>query len=283
MPLLGTHVSTSGGLHQAPLRAYEIPVRAIQIFAKNNNQWRAPSLSLKEVDAFRENCEQCEIEVAFSHAGYLINLAAPDETTHKNSMDSMKIELERGEALGLPFVVLHPGAHKETGVAMGIHKIVESLNRLVDETKGCHIRILLETTAGQGSSIGHRFEELAEIIDGVKDKNRIGVCLDTCHIFAAGYELRTEEGYKKTWKQFDDIIGLKNLYAIHLNDSKKEFGSRVDRHEHIGKGKMGTDAFRFLMNDLRLRKIPMILETPKGDDFVKYDRMNLKVLEGLIL
>ena len=278
MPILGSHVSTSGGVDKAPLRAKEIPVRAIQIFAKNNNQWRAPALSLKEIDAFQENCRLAEIKVVFSHAGYLINLAAPDPSTYQNSMESMRIELERGEALGLTDVVLHPGAHKETGVTVGIHRIVESLNTLVEQTEGYQIRILLETTAGQGSSIGHRFEELAEIIDGVENKNRIGVCLDTCHIFAAGYELRTKEAYEKTWESFDRIIGLKKLFAIHLNDSKKTLGSRVDRHEHIGKGEMGEEPFRFLMRDKRFVDMPCVLETPKEDDFVKYDRMNLKTL-----
>ncbi len=281
MPLLGTHVSTAGGVDKAPLRAKEIPVRAIQIFAKNNNQWRAPALSLKEVDDFQDNCRKCEIEVAFSHAGYLINLAAPDPVTYQNSMESMRIELERGEALGLSYVVLHPGAHKETGMTLGIHKVVESLNTLIGQTEGYQIRILLETTAGQGSSIGHRFEQIAEILAGVKNKNRVGVCLDTCHIFAAGYELRTKEAYEKTWEEFDRTVGLKKLFAIHLNDSKKPLGSRVDRHEHIGKGEMGEEPFRLLMNDARFKKMPMVLETSKEDDFVKYDRMNLKALQGL--
>lgn len=282
MRYLGTHVSTAGGVAQAPLRAKEIGCNTIQFFAKNNNQWLAKKpLTEKEVEAYRQNLEQCGIAVAFSHAGYLINLACPNKKNHDLSLESLRQELELAQTLKLDFLVLHPGAHLESGLKEGIQKIAESLNRIFDGFSDLHPKLLLETTAGQGTSIGHRFEHLAAIIDLVSAKERVGVCLDTCHVFAAGYDFRTAEGYKKMWEAFDAAVGLDRLKAIHLNDSKQELASRVDRHEHIGKGKIGESGFRLLMQDARLAQTPMVLETPKHDDFVKYDRMNLDLLRRL--
>lgn len=279
MRYLGTHVSTAGGVAQALLRAKEIGVNTIQFFAKNNNQWLAKKpLAAEEREAFHRRREECGVMIAFSHAGYLINLASPDPKNHELSLKSFAQELELAALLGLDFVVLHPGAHVGSGVKKGIQKIADSINRVLGAVPAGKTMLLLETTAGQGTSIGHRFEELAAIIDLVDCKERVGVCLDTAHVFAAGHDFRTREGYDRMWRDFDSVIGLKKLKAIHLNDSKTELASRVDRHEHIGKGKIGDTGFRLLMQDKRLEKIPMVLETPKHDDPVKWDRMNLERL-----
>lgn len=276
MRYLGTHVSSSGGVSQAPLRAKEIPVNTIQFFAKNNNQWLAKSMpSVAEVGAYLSNCESCGVKITFSHAGYLINLASPDEKNRDLSIKSLTQEMELARLLNLDFVVLHPGAHVGQGVPIGISRIAENINQILENFADVRTELLLETTAGQGTSIGHTFEEIAAILEKVTAKNKIGVCLDTAHVFAAGYDIRTEEGYEKMWKEFDAAIGLGKLKAIHLNDSKTSLGSRVDRHEHIGLGQIGDVGFRLLMQDKRFEKIPMVLETPKGDDFVKWDRMNL--------
>lgn len=279
MRYLGAHVSTTGGVYQAPLRAQEIGANTIQIFAKNNNQWLAKRpLSAGEIETFQKNKKICGVKVAFSHAGYLINLASPDPKNYQLSLKSLAQEMERAIALDLDFVVLHPGAHVGSGTKKGIARIAVSLQQVLAKFPNRKTWLLLETTAGQGTSIGHRFEELAAILDLVEVKERVGICLDTCHVFAAGYDIRHEEGYKNMWQEFDRWIGLKKLKAIHLNDSKQNLGSRVDRHEHIGKGKIGETGFRLLMQDQRFAKIPMVLETPKHDDPKKYDRMNLQKL-----
>ncbi|MDO8494508.1 MAG: deoxyribonuclease IV [Deltaproteobacteria bacterium] len=282
MRYLGSHVSTTGGVAMAPLRAKEIGINTIQIFAKNNNQWLAKKpLEESEIASYKKHCRECGIAISFSHAGYLINLAAPDPKNHQLSLQSFQQELERADQLGLDFVVMHPGAHVGSGEATAIQKIAESINRVFAE-QPCHALLLLEITAGQGTSIGHRFEELAEIFEKVEEKKRIGICFDTAHAFAAGYDLRTKETYAETWKAFDATIGLKKLKAIHLNDSKKEFGSRVDRHEHIGQGFLGESAFQLLMQDSRFEEIPMVLETPKHDDPVKWDQLNIRKLLSLM-
>ncbi|OGQ04448.1 MAG: hypothetical protein A2W61_08655 [Deltaproteobacteria bacterium RIFCSPLOWO2_01_44_7] len=279
MRYLGTHVSTEGGVSQAPLRAKEIGCNTIQLFAKNNNQWLAKQpLSNEEVATYQKNKKGCGVKIAFSHAGYLINLASPDPKNHSLSIKSFQQELERAQELALDFVVLHPGAHVGSGEEKAIQKIVDSINKVFSQIKKSKTILLLETTAGQGTSIGHRFEQLAEIFEKIVDKKRIGVCLDTCHIFAAGYDIRTKEGHDKMWREFNQTIGLEKLRAIHLNDSKTDFNSHVDRHEHIGKGKLGEEAFHFLMQDKRFEKTPMVLETPKHDNPKKYDQMNLKKL-----
>ncbi|MBI4124683.1 MAG: deoxyribonuclease IV [Deltaproteobacteria bacterium] len=279
MRYLGAHVSTAGGVDQAPLRAKEIQANTCQIFVKNNNQWLAKQpLAQDEIEKFFENKKACGVEIIFSHAGYLINLASPDRTNNALSLKSFAQEMERAIALNLDFVVLHPGAHVGTGMQKGIERIAQNLRRVLEKFPDRKTWLLLETTAGQGTSVGHRFEQLGAIMDWVKDIPRVGICLDTCHVFAAGCDFRTPEGYKKMWKEFDAAIGLKKLKVIHLNDSKQELGSRVDRHEHIGRGKIGPEGFRLLMRDKRLAKIPMVLETPKEDNAVKYDTFNLKKL-----
>ena len=280
--LLGTHVSTSGGVDQAPLRAKEIPVNTIQLFAKNNNQWLAKkSLSDEETESFLKNKKECGILCSFSHAGYLINLASPDPKNYALSLQSFAQELERASLLELDFVVIHPGAHVGQGMEAGIQKIAESFNRVLEEVSLKKTKVLIEGTAGQGTSIGSKLEELAAILEKVKNKKQMGVCLDTCHLFAAGYDWRLQENYEKFWKDFDSILGREQLCALHLNDSKGECGSHLDRHEHIGQGKLGLDGFRWMMQDKRLEKIPMALETPKEDDFVKCDRMNIAQLLSL--
>lgn len=283
MRYLGAHVSISGGVQQAPLRGKEIGVNTIQLFAKNNNQWLAKKpLSDEEVEDFQHNKKECGIAIAFSHAGYLINLASPDPKNHRLSLQSFLQELERAEALGLDFVVLHPGAHVGSGTQKGIERIAQSINETFKRLPEAKLILLLETTAGQGTCIGHRFEELAVILGLVEVKKRIGICLDTAHVFAAGHDLSIKEGYQAMWKNFDETIGLSKLKAIHLNDSKQNLGSRVDRHEHIGLGKIGETGFKLLMQDKRFEKIPMVLETPKMDNPVKYDRMNLKKLRQFV-
>lgn len=272
--LIGAHMSTEGGVVRALDRGKALGCTAIQIFAKNNNQWDAKPFSSADLDVFHQRRETSPIRVIFSHAGYLINLAAPDGETYEKSFASMALELSRAHALQLPFVVLHPGAHKGRGVAWGIERVALSLNRLFDHDRSA-VKIALEVTAGQGSSLGSRFEELAEIIARVDAKERLGVCVDSAHAFAAGYDLRSPEGYRALWCEFDASIGCSALLALHLNDSKRELGSRVDRHEHLGKGCIGLEAFRLLLRDQRLAHLPMVLETPKEDDPVARDRENL--------
>lgn len=280
--LLGAHVSTAGGVAEAPLRGQEIGCNTIQLFAKNNNQWLAKKpFTPQEIDAYQKNIVECGIRCHFSHAGYLINLASPDPKNHELSLASLTQELERADLLGLNFVVLHPGAHVGQGAQKAVQKIAQSINQVFDALSCADTILLLENTAGQGTSIGHCFEELAAILDAVEDKKRIGVCLDTCHLFQGGYDFRTEQGYQKMWNLFDKTVGGSRLKAIHLNDSKKDFGLHVDRHEHIGQGKIGAQGFEFFMQDQRLKNIPMVLETPKEGDPVKFDRMNLEKLQRM--
>jgi deoxyribonuclease-4 len=274
-------MSISGGVFNALLYGQELDCTTIQIFTKNNNQWKAKELTPEDLKEFFENQKKTKIAPVIGHNGYLINLASPKEEVYKKSMESMLTELKRAELLRLPYLVMHPGSHLGSGEREGIKKIVRSLNRLHQKTKGFKVKILLETTAGQGSSIGYRFEHLAEIIEKVKEGERLGVCYDTCHTFAAGYDFRTKKAYQATFKEFDNVIGLLRLKAIHVNDSVKDLGSRVDRHEHIGEGKIGMEGFRLLMNDKRWEKIPKILETPKEEGTGK-DVRNLDVLRSLI-
>ncbi|MFC1496639.1 deoxyribonuclease IV [Candidatus Margulisiibacteriota bacterium] len=279
MRLLGAHMSIAGGVDQAIDRGASIDCTAIQIFVKNNNRWYGKAISEEEAGRFKQKREETGIFV-FAHTGYLINLASPKPDIYKKSMESMLDELNRCELLEIPFIVLHPGSFLDSSAEIGTKKIADSLNKLFSRTEDSKVRVALETTAGQGSSIGHTFEELQQIIDLIKAKSRIGVCFDTCHTYAAGYDLKSEAGYKEVWKHFDGIIGLDQLLAFHLNDSKKEFQSRKDRHEQIGKGFLGLESFRNLMNDKRFNKIPMVLETYKGPD-LKEDIENLKILRDL--
>jgi len=273
-------MSTAGGVDQALDRGLSIGCTAIQIFVKNNNQWLGRPLSSETINTFVTNRARDNLFV-FAHTGYLINLASNDPANHENSMQSMRQELELAEALGLPFTILHPGSHLGQGEFLGLGLVAANLKRLLKETKGYKVKVLLETTAGQGTNLGYKFAQLAKILELVGAPSRTGVCFDTCHAFSAGYELRTPEGYALTWEEFDKTIGLDKLLAFHLNDSKTGLGSKKDRHEHIGKGELGLEAFRLIMNDARFIKTPMVLETPKDPD-LKQDIENLKVLRSLI-
>jgi deoxyribonuclease-4 len=251
------------------------------MFVKNNMQWFARPLAPDEIRAFLEHRQRGELLSIFAHANYLINLAATNPQFHSNSLRALSEELTRANQLELPFLVLHPGAHLGAGEEAGLDKIVASINRVFRKIPKVKTRIALETTAGQGSCLGHRFEQIAYNIQNVREPERLCVCLDTAHIFAAGYDISSEAAIKRTFRGFDRTIDLEHLAALHLNDSKTARGSRVDRHEHIGKGKIGLAAFRFIMRDRRFRKIPKVLETPKGKD-LREDVENLKTLRELI-
>jgi deoxyribonuclease-4 len=281
--LIGAHMSISGGVELAPLRGRDVSCVCIQIFTKSNMQWAARPLAEKEIAAFKLNCEQTGIGPVVAHNSYLINLgAAESEPLAKKSLDSFLLELGRCRALGLPAIIAHPGSHTGAGEAEGLRRIGDAVNELLERTKGSPVHLLLETTAGQGSNLGYRFEQLAEMIGRVRQKSRAGVCFDTCHVFAAGYDIRTEEGYRRTMEEFDRIIGLKNLQAFHLNDSKGDLGSKLDRHEHIGHGRLGREAFRLLLRDQRFAAIPKVLETPKAmKGKLPWDVINLRTLREL--
>ena len=279
--LLGAHMSTSGGVHTAVDRATSIGCTALQVFTKNNNQWNAKPLTDDDIQYYKRKVAEASIAPVVAHDSYLINLCATNPDILKKSRAALIDELTRCEQLGIQLLNFHPGAHGGTGEEEGIKKIIESLNIAHNETKGFNVLSVVEATAGQGTAIGSRFEHLEKIINGVDEPKRMAVCIDTCHIFAAGYELRTEEGYAKTFREFDDVVGLDRLAAFHVNDSKKGFGARVDRHEHIGHGMIGAQGFAFLMNDKRFVQIPKILETPKSDDLHE-DVENIKVLRALV-
>lgn len=275
--LLGAHMSIGGGAHRAIERARSIRCTAMQIFVKNNMQWFASPLQRAEISAFLDHPQRPELRAVFAHANYLINLAATNPLFHANSLRSLSEELVRADQLELPFLVLHPGAHLGAGEEAGLAKIIESINQVFARLPKTKTRIALETTAGQGSCLGHRFEHLAHIIANVREPERLCVCLDTAHVFAAGYPMATERLTREMLAEFDRVIGLKHLVALHLNDSKAACGSRIDRHQHIGEGQIGLDAFRFVMRDRRFRAIPKVLETPKGKE-LKEDVINMKTL-----
>ena len=280
--LLGAHMSIGGGVHRAIERSRSIECTAMQIFVKNNMQWFARPLEPAEISAFLDHAQRGELQSAFAHANYLINLATTNPRFHANSLRALSEELVRADQLELPFLVLHPGAHLGAGDEAGLAKIAASLDRVfAGLPKKTKTRLALETTAGQGSCLGHRFEHLTHIIANVREPERLCVCLDTAHVFAAGYELATEKLTKRMFAEFDRIVGLEHLVALHLNDSKTARGSRVDRHEHIGKGRIGLEAFRFIMRDRRFRKIPKVLETPKGKE-LKEDVENMRTLRSLL-
>jgi deoxyribonuclease IV len=278
--LLGAHMSIAGGVNMAIERARSIGCTTMQMFVKNNMQWFARPLTRDEIRTFLEHQQRSELLSVFAHANYLINLAATNGQFHTNSIRSLSEELVRADQLELPFLVLHPGAHVGAGEEAGLEKIVESIDRVLSGLPKIKTRIALETTAGQGSCLGHKFDHLVYIISRVREPERLCVCLDTAHVFASGYEIGSEGSVRKTFREFDRVVGLDRLVAIHVNDSKTACGSRVDRHEHIGKGKIGFPAFRFIMGDRRFRKIPKVLETPKRKD-LREDVTNLKTLRTL--
>jgi deoxyribonuclease-4 len=286
MPILGAHQSIAGGYYRAAEIARQCGCDCVQVFTKNNNQWRAKELTDDDAIRFQTALREAKVLHPLSHDSYLINLAAPDEALWRRSLEAFIIELQRAERLGIPYVVTHPGSYTSSSEQAGLKRIIEALDETHRQTRGLQVRTLLENTAGQGTNLGWRFEHLAEVIGGVKDPDRLGVCIDTCHVFAAGYPMATPKQYKATFRELDRIVGLKLIKAFHLNDSKRELGSRVDRHEHIGRGQLGLEPFRFLLNDARFKKIPMYLETPKEVDGenrgLELDAMNLATLRGLV-
>ena len=281
-PLLGAHMSIAGGYYRAIERAKQAGCDCVQLFTKNNNQWRAKPIEAADCEAFQEQLEKTGITYPLSHSSYLLNLASPQDELRRRSIDGLVTELQRAGQLGIFAVVLHPGAAMGSTEAVAIRRIAQGVNEAIRRTRDSHTICLLETTAGQGTCIGSRFDHLARILDRVRDTERVGVCLDTCHIFAAGYDLRTPEAYERTMAEFDRLIGIRRIRALHLNDSKRELGSQVDRHAHIGEGQLGREAFRCVLRDRRWRGIPMYLETPKGEIRGRdLDRINLQRLRRL--
>ncbi|MCK5784346.1 MAG: deoxyribonuclease IV [Desulfobacterales bacterium] len=274
MKRVGAHVSTAGGVQNAPVNARAIGAKAFALFTKNQRQWKAKPLEKKNIEAFKQNCEDAGYlpRHILPHDGYLINLGHPEKEGIDKSRKAFVEEMQRCEQLGLGMLNFHPGSHlRKISETECIKRIAESINRALDRTSG--VTAVIENTAGQGSNMGFTFEHLAGIIDAVEDKSRVGVCLDTCHSFTAGYDLKTEKSFKNVMDMFDRVVGFGYLKGMHLNDSKKDLGSRVDRHENIGKGLLGLELFGFIMNDRRFEEIPMILETPDSDIWAEEIRL----------
>jgi deoxyribonuclease-4 len=283
MPWFGAHMSIAGGCHQALLTAQSYGCGTVQLFTKNANQWDGKELTAEDVRTFRRTLRQTRLRLPMAHDSYLINLASPDETLYRRSLEAFIVEVQRADCLGLRYLVTHPGAHTGSGEEAGLSRVAAALDEVHRRCAGYRVQILLETTAGQGSCLGHRFEHLAGILARVAEPQRLGICFDTCHVFAAGYALAPEAEYRATMRAFDRVIGLGRLRAFHLNDSLKPLGSRVDRHAHIGRGALGLEPFRLLVNDRRFRNRPMVLETPKEETAEgDMDRVNLDVLRGLV-
>jgi deoxyribonuclease-4 len=280
--LLGAHLSIAGGLENALYRAAALGCTALQIFTKNANTWKERNLKPAEIDRFDAARADTGIRAVAAHTSYLINIATPDRNQRARSCAALEQELIRATALQISDVVLHPGSHMGSGETRGLEKAAESLNAVLSKQQPTTARLLIETTAGQGNSLGYRFEQIAALIEKVEDKPKIGVCLDTAHIFAAGYDIRTLASISDVMRQFDAVIGIKYLKLLHLNDSKKTLGMRVDRHEHIGEGFIGLDAFRFILQDSRLAGVSKIIETPKDTHGQEWDRKNLERLRSLL-
>lgn len=296
-PRFGAHMSAAGGLENAFAAAQKCECDALQVFVKNQRQWKAAELNPNQIEAYKQAAGKTKISPVVAHASYLINLASPDNDMRQKSIDALADEHRRCEILGIDGLVFHPGAHLDDTIHNGIKRIIKALNDIQknaakqqrqttgkehDHHKPC--TILLETTAGQGSAIGYRFEQLRDILAGLKNPGAFGICLDTCHLFAAGYDFRTTEGYSAMIDEMESAIGVASVQCIHTNDSKKECGSRVDRHDHIGKGKIGNEGFRHFVNDPTWHNLPFILETPKGKDGrgSDLDKVNIKRLKKLI-
>lgn len=280
--LLGAHLSIAGGLENAIYRAAALDCTAVQIFTKNASTWKERSLKGEEIDRFDAARTETGIRAVAAHTSYLINIATPDDQQRTRSRAALKQELVRATALQISDVVLHPGSHMGFGETRGLELAAGSLNAVLSGKPPTAARLLLETTAGQGNSLGYRFEQIAVLIDRIENRSKIGVCLDTAHIFSAGYDIRTFESYSDVMGQLDATVGLKYLKLLHLNDSKKDLGMRVDRHQHIGEGFIGLEAFRFFMQDHRLAAIPKIIETPKDARGKQWDRTNLERLRSLL-
>jgi deoxyribonuclease-4 len=302
MSILGAHMSIAGGFHKAVERAAEAGCDCVQIFTttprtwpqsplrkaaqgstKNNNQTRAKEITDEDVEKFRRSLHDSQVAHPLSHASYLINLASPDKALWTKSVDALVIELQRADKLDIPFVVVHPGSYTTSSEEEGIENIALALNTIHGQVSEIRAQCILENTAGQGTNLGWRFEHLAAMLAGVAQQDRVGICFDTCHAFAAGYPLTTYDEFFATFSDFDRLIGIDRLRAIHVNDSKRDLGSRVDRHENLGEGCLGLEAFRHLVNDVRLREVPMYLETPKGKNTAgdDWDRVNLAALRAL--
>lgn len=277
--LLGAHISIAGGFEQAIIRGESIGCTAIQIFTKSNRQWNAKPIPQETSTLFKEAVRASSIQTVIAHAAYLINIGSPHNETRNKSIQSLMQELHRCQQLTIPYLVLHPGSRGSSSSKECLTAIAQALNQVLDTVPGTTM-ILLETMAGQGSNVCYHFEQLASVYELCHHKDRIGICFDTCHAFAAGYDLTTQSSYQETWKRFDHILGLDLLKAIHINDSKKGCGARVDRHEHIGKGMIGNECFQLLFNDTRFFTIPKILETPK--DSLADDLRNIQHIESLI-
>ncbi len=277
--LLGAHVSITGGVFKAPGRGRALTCDCMQIFSKNQMQWKVKPLAESDVAQFREEISRNGIVETVIHDSYLVNLASPDEALQKKSREALLDEMQRARLLGARYLIFHPGAHVGSGEQSGIKAVAASLNWVRAEFGSSDVIPLLEITAGQGSVLGHSFEQLAKMIDLLEDQKGVGVCFDTCHAYAAGYDVRTSKGYERTLDMFDDVIGLDRLMAMHINDSKGRLGSRLDRHEQIGKGYIGVEGFRNLVNDERFSDVPMVLETPAGEK--EYPR-ELKLLRSLV-
>jgi len=278
---LGAHESIADGLYKAFDRAQSVGCETVQVFVKSNRSWAVKPLAEEDVARFKAKAEETGIQPVVGHTSYLLNLGTLDEALWARSRDTLIVELERCEALDVPYLVLHPGSHVGAGEAIGLARVTQALEEVHAATPGFRTQILLETTSGQGDSLGCRFEHLAWLIEQTPEGERLGVCLDTCHVFAAGYELRTPEGYAATLGAFDRSIGLERLKALHLNDSQGDLGSHKDRHAHIGKGHIGLEGFRHVLNDPRLAGLPGLLETDKSDDLHE-DRENLEVLRSVM-
>ncbi len=279
-PLIGAHMSIAGGLFNAILHAEKAGCRCVQLFVKSSNQWKAKPLSEEEIAQFKAERKRTGIGPAVAHSSYLINIGSPDDALYEKSREALRIEYERCVALGVEYLVFHPGAHKDSGVDAGIARIAKAMDWVFEKVPDGDTMLLLETTAGAGSHIGSTFEELKAILDQLKHGDRAAVCMDTCHIFSAGYDIRTEAAYKVTMKKYDTVLGRSSLKAIHFNDSKHDIGTHKDRHEELGKGFIGKDAFGFFMRDSKLKNVPKLLETPK-DEEGKNDKRNLALLRKL--
>jgi deoxyribonuclease-4 len=276
MPYIGCHVSVENGLEKAPARGHELGCDAIQIFTSNQMQWKGTPVAPETAEKFAIKQHQNQIDIVVAHDSYLVNLASPEPAKLAMSRTAFIEEIQRSQILQIPYIVLHPGAHMGAGVDFAVHKIAESLDYAIEQTPDCRSMLLLETTAGQGTNVGNAFEELRQIIDYSAYPERLGICFDTCHAFAAGYDLITVEKYRETFARFNDILGLERLKCFHLNDSKKPLGSRVDRHANLGEGFLGWEVFKRIVRDERFANLPMILETPGGDDNFAKENAALK-------
>lgn len=276
--LVGAHVSIAGGIEKAPERGKKIGCETMQIFTKSNRQWRSKKLDKKSAETFKKNLKRFKIKEVIVHDSYLINLGSKNRSSLNRSRKAFIDEVQRCSALGIKYLIFHPGSHMGAGEDACIKTIAESLNFVIGKTRGCNVLLLLENTAGQGTNIGYKFEHLADIIKRVRNKKRVGVCFDTCHAFVSGYDIRTKETYRKTFNRFSRVIGLRRLKAFHLNDSKVGFNSRIDRHESMGRGKLGKKTFRLFMSDKRFKNRPGTIEKPDSSgDFSR----GIKVLKSL--